>query len=512
MSRPLVAAAALAFAVLGLAPVVWMLARLGADDLSTVVDARTMQLLLRTLALGGGAATLALAVGVPFGFLVARTELPGASVLRTFGVLPLLIPPLILAMTLTATTGMRGGLAIVLVLGLGTFPLVAMYAARALERIDARAQDAARLAGGLAAVVRIELALALPSAACAACFAFALAINDFAVPDYVSSLGTKFAVYADEVFASWRSDKDTGRAVAAALPIVGLTLLVLLPTLQLARRAPLVSLGGDFRRAAPLPLGAWKWPALAFAVAALAASVVLPLGRLVWEAGGGPRGFSGANLAAAFARALELTRENLQASLFFAVAAAAGTLPLALVLGHALARASRWQRSATLLVLVPIAVPAILFGIGSIGVWNHAATAAVYDSGAMAVLLFIGRFAPFAVLATASATAMLDPRLEEAARLAGAGPVRRLRSIVAPALAPGLLGAAVLVFVMALRELDAAILVPAANATALFRLYNAVHFGRDDFVAALALLVILFVVLPGALHAAFGRKRLEFLP
>ena len=46
----------------------------------------------------------------------------------------------------------------------------------------------------------------------------------------------------------------------------------------------------------------------------------------------------------------------------------------------------------------------------------------------------------------------------------------------------------------------------------LFRLYNAVHFGRDDFVAALALLVVFFVVLPVGLHAAFARRRLEVLP
>ncbi len=512
MSRPLVLAAALVFALLGLGPIVLMFARLGLDDLAGALTSRTARLLVRTSVVGGGSATLALLLGVPFGFLMARTDLPGARFLRALGVVPLLAPPLVLAMTVTVSTGLRGGPAIVLVLGLCAFPLVALYTARALERIDARHQEAALLAGGLRAVLRIELALALPSATCAACFAFALAINDFAVPDYVSSIGTKYPVYADEVFASWRSDKHTGRAVAAALPIVVLTLLALLPTLKLTRRASLFSLGGDYRRAALLALGRWKLPALAFVLGLLALSVGLPLGRLVWEAGGGARGFSPGNVGSAFARALELARTNLRASLLFSALAAACTAPLALVLGHALARASRGQRTASLLVLLPISVPAILFGIGSIAQWNHAATAAVYDSGAMAVLLFTGRFAPLAVLALASATAMLDPRLEEAARLAGAGPVRRLLFIVAPALLPGILGAALLIFVLALRELDAAILVPAANSTVLFRLYNAVHFGRDDFVAALALLVVFFVLLPGTLHALFGRRRLEILP
>jgi iron(III) transport system permease protein len=60
-----------------------------------------------------------------------------------------------------------------------------------------------------------------------------------------------------------------------------------------------------------------------------------------------------------------------------------------------------------------------------------------------------------------------------------------------------------------MRELDAAVLVPAANGTAMFRVYNAIHFGRDDFVAALALLVIFLILLPGILWATFARDRAE---
>jgi iron(III) transport system permease protein len=512
VSRPLVALATLAFLVLGLAPIGLMLTRIGPEDLTLFVDGRAWTLLGRTLAVGGGSAALALVLGVPFGFLTEGARLPGATLFGALGVVPLLMPPLVMAMTITVTTGLRGGVAIVVVLGLATFPLVALYTARALRRIDARLVDAARLAGGMVAALRIQLPLILPSAGAAACFAFTLAINDFAVPDYVSSIGTKFPVYADEIFAAWRSDKDTGRAVALALPIVALTLLALVPALALARGRGLKVLGSDFRRAEPLALGAWSAPGLVFVLVVLALAVGLPLGRLVWEAGGGTRGFELATARAAFARALELARSNLRASLVYASAAAFSVAPLALVLGHALARLPAGARHAGLFVLAPISVPAILFGIGGIALWNTPLTAAVYDSGAMAVLLFVGRFAPFAVLALASGAAMLDPHLEEAAQLAGAGPARRLARIVAPPLASAVLSGMILMFVMTLRELDAAILVPAANDTVLFRLYNAVHFGRDDFVAALALLVVFFVVLPVGLHAAFARRRLEVLP
>ncbi|MCY2961477.1 MAG: ABC transporter permease subunit [Planctomycetota bacterium] len=512
MSRPLLLAAVVAFALLGLAPVVVMVARVDGADLHAILAARSAALLGRTALLGAGAALIALVVGIPFGFLVARTDVPGAPLWRIAGVLPILLPPLVVAMSWAGMTTLRGGLATTLVLGLCTFPLVALYSARAFERVDGRQEEAALLAGGLRAALRAELPLVLPSALFAACFAFVLAINDFAVPDYVSSIGPKWNVYADEIFASWRSSRDTGSAVASALPLVLLTALALWPALEMRRRSLLTSFSGDFRAPGTLRLGFWRWPALAFVLAVLGVAAFTPLGRLVWESGGGARGFSAANMQASFARALELGRANLASSLTFALGAAVIAVPLGLVLGHALERSGTLGRRLAPLVLIPIAVPAILFGIGGIALWNHAATGAIYDSGWMAVLLFAGRFLPFAVLSCAAATAMLDRRVEDSARLAGAGPARRLVRIVGPALAPAVFGSGLVVFVLSMRELDAAILVPAANSTVLFRLYNAVHFGRDDFVAALALLVVFFVVAPGLLWTLFARRRLEILP
>ncbi len=509
MSRPLVIAALLGFVLVGLAPLGCMLLRIESADLAGLLDARTLSLLWRTAWVGAGAAALSFALGLPYGFLVARTDIPAARFLRQAGLVPLLIPPVILAMTMSVVwTDVRGASAIVLVLGVSAFPLVAVFSARAFERIDARREDAALLAGGLRAALAMELPLVLPAALSGACVAFVLAINDFAVPDYITSIGSKYNVYADEVFASWQSVHAPGKAVAAALPLFGLTLLVLLPALLLRKRGAMATYDGDFRRPEALALGAWRWPAFLAAAALLGLTALLPILRLAWEAGGGQRGWSPAHLGASFARAIDVGRADLQRSLFFAGSAAVLSVLPALVLGHALERSRRgsWLEP---LVVAPIALPAILLGIGYIALWNHAWSTELYASGAVVVMLFLGRFLCFPVLAARGATAMLDPRLEEAAQLAGAGPLRRLFSIVQPALRTSLLGGAALVFVFGMRELDAAILVPAANGTAMFRVYNAIHFGRDDFVAALALLIVFFILLPGILWSAFGRERWE---
>jgi iron(III) transport system permease protein len=528
LSRPLVALACLAFAVVGLLPLAVMFARITGADLADLMDARTLSLLARTLKLGGLTALFALCLGLPFGFLVARTDVPGAALLRPLGVVPLLMPPLMMAMTWAVIwEGLRGAPATIAMLTLSTFPLVSIFTARAFERIDGGAEDAARLLGGLRSVLRMELPLVLPASLTGACLAFVFAINDFGVPDYVSSIGVKFNVYADEIKLNWDQFQRPGKAVATALPLMLVTLAALTPALALRRRGAMASLSAGFRQPSTLRLGVWRWPAFVFAAGLVTAAVLVPIGRLLWEAAAMPRHLQaqGSSFVTAladgartlhgeFGQALELARADLGRSLLYATAAAALCVPIGLILGHAIERARRplVARGIELLALLPLAAPALLFGIGIIATWNHDLTARLYDSGAMAVILFVGRYATFPILIGSGAVASLSPVFEEAGALAGAGPARRLLRIVAPSLRGSLCAGFVLVFVFAMRDLDSAILVPAANKTAIFRVFNGVHFGRDSYVASLALLLLFAILLPGLLWSFFARKRLEVLP
>ena len=528
----MIAALAL-YALAGLAPIVAMALRVEPTDLEALLEPRTLGLLGRTVLLGAGASGVAVLLGAPLGFLVARTDLPGASLWRPLALVPLILPPLFLAITWTAVLDLRGAPAAIGVLGLHTFPLVTFFTATAFDRIDAPRQEAAQLAGGLPAVLRMELPLVLPAILSGACLAFLFAVNDFATPDYISSVGKKFNVYADEVFANYQLQESTGRAVASSLPLVALSLLMLVPALLLRRRGALATVGGSFRRPVPLRLGAWRWPALALVTLVVLLGSGLPIGRLLYEAGipgraavQGPGdlamgmtspgqvpvgAWSGASLLAAFRTALERTREDLGNSLLYSSAAGLIAVPLALVLGHLCERA-RLGRALELLLALPMAVPAILFGIGNIAVWNHAWSADFFDSGALVIVLEVGRFLIFPLLLLTGAVAALSPRLEEAGRLAGVPPRVRLTRIVAPAVLPSMLAGWALVFVLAMRELDAAILVPAANHTIIFRTFNQIHFGRDDAVAALCLLVVFFLLLPGLLWSVFLRRRAEVMP
>ena len=131
MSRPFVITALALYALAGFAPIVAMALRVDLSDLETLLDERTLGLLGRTVMLGGGASAIAVLLGAPFGFLVARTNVPGARVLRPVALVALILPPLFVAITWSALTNLRGAPAAIGILGLHTFPIVAFFTATA---------------------------------------------------------------------------------------------------------------------------------------------------------------------------------------------------------------------------------------------------------------------------------------------------------------------------------------------------------------------------------------------
>jgi iron(III) transport system permease protein len=544
----------LAFALAVLAIVLWLplgslLARVNPADLLDCLDQRGWMLLSRTLLLAAASAAVALLIGFPLSWFLLRTDVPGAALLRVLCAGPLLAPPLLLAIAWTGLIDLRGPPAAVLVLGLGSFPLVAAATGASILRLDARAIEAAQLAGGMRAMLRLELRLALPAALAAAFLVFAIAAGDFAVCDYVSSVGPKLNVYADEIFLRW-SQASTGgtgataqdgaggasysRAVASALPLVALCGLGLLLALRSSRRSGLWSRADAQRAPEPVRLRAWRWPAAALMGAIVVTVSVLPLARMAFEASGGSRPVPGARVAQdsalplpdgaastaslpmpsprvertlaqrarelriSFGAAFDRARGDLRRSVTYGICAALVSLLPGLIVAHAIVRRREraWARALEIAALLPLVLPGCVVGIGAIALWQTEPLAAWYGGALPGIAALAGRFAPLAVLFFAVALARQDPALEDAAAVAGAGPLRRMCKIVVPLSAGTAVLAGLAIYACSVRELDIAVLVPALNSTAIVRLYNGVHFARDGYVAALSLLLCASILLP----------------
>ena len=214
-----------------------------------------------------------------------------------------------------------------------------------------------------------------------------------------------------------------------------------------------------------------------------------------------------------WAKAMDQGLPDLLHSLWLSLGTALFVVLLALPLARAAAR--RWPLL-DLLCALPAAIPAILLGIALVRSYHDSVVLRAlggdfYSGWGFALCGYAARFLPFAAL-TLSAQVRRQPlAAEEAGRLVRRAPVVRALQLHLRPLLPAAWTAGVLVFVLALRELDLAVVLPAANATAVRRLANAVHFQHEDWSGVIALSLLSLAVLLPLLPSLLAGRRLQSL-
>ncbi len=331
-----------------------------------------------------------------------------------------------------------------------------------------------------------------PAAALGALVVFALTVSELGVPVFLRS-----RAYTEAVFSRLGGiDYAPGEAVALSLPLLalGLVLVGLERRWFGRRRLRLLGLRADRE---PLPLGPWRLPAaLAAATAAVAAAA--PIAALAWKAADG--GFG--ELAS------WLSRSHWN-SLVTAGAAAAAAAALGVVLGHAYVHARPVAGVADVVLFVGFLSPSAVLAVGLAAAWNRPATAWVYRTLAILVVAGVARYGVLALRAAAIAFGQNSSGMEDAARTAGAGYLRRLLGIVVPVHRRGVAAAFLLTFVFCLRDLETAIFFyPPGGEPLTVRIFTLEANGPAGVVAALALVQVLIAaaVLAAGSLLLLGRK------
>jgi iron(III) transport system permease protein len=485
------------------------------------------RMLGNSVVIAGLAALFALLLGVPYALLVARTDAPGRGILGTLYVAPLVLPPLLVSVSWMFIPGFEpapktvaehasawGGVIAALraagLFALCYFPLVVLFARRALARVPASLEESARLAGGTwRTLLRVTLPIASPGILAGALFVFLFALNDFSLVDYlnwVRPLSDQISVYPFESFTAWSKSQGEPVATALGLPLALLGVGLLYAIQRLVGRDVRASVTGDFRPAAPWRLGAWRWPAVTVAALLLAVAAALPIVGIAMKAGGLDR-----YRDVWQQRVGPSTSSNeVMWTLWFCVGAAVLSLPLAFVLGHHAARTRRMTWLA--LAILPLALPPIFLGAGYLKLLNLPGFTVggrnpfLDQDGPRlgSMLLLVAKYAPFAIVAAWAAFLEIDPKLEEAAATAGVKPLDRALGILAPLAKPALGLGFVLVFVLSLREIDTIVLL--SSDTIMRRMYTMVHYQRDAEVAALCVILVALEAIPFAVLALLKPK------
>jgi iron(III) transport system permease protein len=470
--RASIALAVLAVTVVGavLLPLAYLVLRAasaGADAWEVLLRGTTLELLADTWILVLAVTGAAIAVGIPLAWLVARTDLPGRAVWGTLAALPLVIPSYVAALALLGAFGPRGiaqqllerpfGVerlpeiygfpGAFLALTLSTYPYVFLLALAALHGLDPALEEASRALGRSARSTFLHVTL---PAIRPAIGAGALLVALYTLSDFGAVSLMQYDALTRAIYLQYRALFDRDPASVLALVLVVLTALVLLVESRYRRGAAYARGGpGVARRHDPVRLGRWRWPALGFCSLVVGFFLVVPAAVLVyWSA----RSFSlGYGISFAWREALN----SLVASSLAAAVAVAAALPVAFV---ARRRRAAWTRALERAGFAANALPGIVIALALVFfAANYASW--VYQSLALLVFAYVVRFFPQALAGVGSALSGVGTSVEEAARGLGRGPFTVFATVTAPLIRSGVLAGAALVFLSAMKELPATLLL-----------------------------------------------------
>jgi ABC-type Fe3+ transport system permease subunit len=175
------------------------------------------------------------------------------------------------------------------------------------------------------------------------------------------------------------------------------------------------------------------------------------------------------------------------------------------------AREFRRSAAGNTLLWLPFFVPGVLLGIALIWIFNRPGLAAFYQSAGIVVLSFVIRYFALGWTAARHAIDAADADLADVARLEGATRWQMLHQVLWPQMAPQVLAAWYVVYLLCLWDVESMVLVvPPGGETLALRIFNLLHYGYAAQVNALCLTLLGLAVTPLLLVAAFVKTR-QFL-
>lgn len=473
-------------------PVVHLVSRaLEADDPLGILGAdRTVDATASTVWLAVVVTLAATVLGVGIAWVLERTDVPGARWLGVLAALPLVVPTYVLAVAfkdafgaralvveLPGIVGFRGAAT---ALAVGTYPYVLLVARAALRGADPALEEAARSLGDSRwqAFRRVGLPLLRPAIGAGGLLVFLYVLSDFGA---VAIL--RYETLTMAIFTDYRTSFDrTGPAVLGTT-LVALTILAVALERVVRGRIPATRTVAGARRAPRHRLGPWRWPvALVVSIPALVGAGV-PAFVLLYRAtiATGRTDPADVVVRSAFT--------SVGVSFGAAAVCAAIAVPVAVL---AVRHRSRFSAVVETATLAGYALPGLVIGL-SLVFFAARYTPAIYQTPTLVIAAYVMRFFPEALGATRSSLTAVDPALEDAARSLGDTRLAAFRRVTVPLVAPGVLAGAALVFLTAMKELPATLLLrPAGFDTLATRVWTgaAEGFYKQAAPSGLLLLVV----------------------
>ncbi|MCA3847701.1 MAG: iron ABC transporter permease [Burkholderia sp.] len=490
--------------------------------------------------IAGGMLFISIPLGGILAFLMVRTDLPGRRWLEPLLLTPVFVSPMVLAFGYVVAAGPVGFysvwfkelfgvqnvpwnvysiFAITVIVGLTHVPHVYLYSSAALRNLGSDVEEAARVTGArpFRVALDVSLPMTMPALLFAGVLVFFLGFEVFGLPlvlgdpeghlvlaTYLYKLTNKLGVPSYHLMA------------AVAVCIVAITFpLVLLQRRLLKTANRFVTVKGKAGRATVLPLGVWRWVALAIVALWLMLTVIVPISGIVLRAFVTNWGEGGA-----LAEVLTLSnftelfeQDNLVRAIVNTLgigviggALAIGFYSLVAFAGH---RRPDWAtKLLDYIVLLPRAVPGLLAGLAFLWIFLFVPGLRELKNSMWSIwIAYTVVWLAYGMRLIQSALLQVGPELEEAGRSVGATRSRVSLDVTLPLVRFGLLAAWLLIFMIFEREYSTAVYLLSPGTEVIGALLVSLWAtGAVDQVAALSVINIAMVGAGLGVALRFGVK------
>jgi len=498
--------------------------------------ARYLQALLNSLILGGAVSVMCVVFAVPIAWGVARTDMPFKGAIRVLVLGAFITPPYLGAIAWILLAGPNAGWinrmamavtgaaegpfniysfpGLIFVVAIYSFPYLFIFTSTALELVSSELEDAANIlgAGTLRTIFKVTLPLVLPAILGGVIITFLEAIALFGSPALIA-VPARINVVTTQLWQFFGTPARPEVAAAYAMPLLVITVALFAWQRRMTSRKGYVSQTGKGSERRILVLGRWRWALFVYAMVVLSLSVILPYAVLAQAAftRAWGRGLSLGNLTFANFHYIlfdhQTARQSVVNSFTYAAASAFLAIFIALLIAFVVVRKLvPYARVLSFLCMAPFVIPGIILAIGFYAAYASPPFS-LYNTAWILILAFTTRFLPIAYANAEAAVRSVNPEMEEAVRILGGGRLTVLRRVTIPLLKSSMVGAWLLVFIPATRELSAAIFLYGPDTrTMSVMLFDMSEEGNFEYLAALGfLLLAASIVLVGLGYRLLGR-------
>lgn len=430
-------------------------------------------------------------IGVLFAWLIERTDARWGALSRLLPIIPLLLPPVAMAIGWLFLADPRAGFlarplldflqslgleitpstfaiqswqGLIFLYVLWAVPHVYVIAAAAFSGLDPSLEEAARMCGKgrFKCFTSISLPAIRHAVGASVLLCMISSIGLYSLPALMGSAARidVLSVYIYRLL-NFSYPPKTGQAVILGLVLMLVIGLIWIAQRRIASRTGHAQIGGMGVRPNLLTLGPWRWPARGLILLYVLLTSVLPLLALmivamqpywrptiVWN-------------MLSFNNFLEFAASRTaRAAITNSALLAIGTSTLVVLIAGLVAVIAKQlggakEKALGVMTKVPTAIPHIVFAVGVLVAFGFAPFS-LNGSWLILFLCYTAVFIPSASISAEASVQQVGQQLVEASRIFGASPAKTFFRIQLPLILPGLAAGWASIFALVLGELNAA--------------------------------------------------------